>query len=154
MLWVHKLMNDIDKILLTSSLTVLGGVIVFVVGQILSKTIIEPIHDIKKTIGELDFVLVFHAPAIHTPIGKREDEDKAQEALRKIASDLRSKLRVVPLYRFWSIFSCCALPKQKDLLAAATHLIGLSNSVHKDDRTDNSKLEDKIRRLLNLKAYD
>jgi|WetSurMetagenome_2_1015567.scaffolds.fasta_scaffold377255_1 hypothetical protein len=147
-------MNDIDKILLTSALTILGSVIVFVIGQLLSRAIIEPIHDIKKTIGELDFVLIFHAPAIHTPIGKKENEDKAQEALRKIASDLRSKLRVIPVYGFWAVLSCCTLPRRQDVLAAATHLIGLSNSVHKEDRTRNTDIENKIRLLLNLKSYD
>ena len=143
-------MNDIDKILLTSALTVSGSVTVFVIGQLLTRTIIDPIHDLKKTIGELDFALIFHARAIHTPIGKREDEDKTQEALRKIASDLRSKVRVIPVYGFWSICSC--LPERKDILEASGQIIGLSNSVHKEDRTDNSKIEDKIRNLLNLKS--
>lgn len=147
-------MTDIDKILLTSALTISGSVIVFVIGQLLTRTIIDPIHDLKKTIGEVAFALDFHAPAIHTPIGKREKEDKAQEALRKLSCDLRSKIRVIPLYPFWSIFSCCTLPKRRDVLSAASHLMGLSNSVKKDDRTDNSKIEDKIRDLLSLKSDD
>jgi len=147
-------MTDIDKILLTSALTISGGVIVFVIGQLLTRTIIDPIHNLKKTIGEIAFALDFHAPAIHTPIGKRENEDKAQAALRKLSCDLRSEIRIIPMYWLWSICSCCALPKRKDVLSAASHLMGLSNSVKKDDRTDNSKIEDKIRDLLYLKSND
>lgn len=44
-------MDDLTKILLTSSLTVLGGVLVFVTGQLIVKFLIEPIHELKKIIG-------------------------------------------------------------------------------------------------------
>ena len=91
-------MDDLTKILLTSSLTAIGAVVVFVASQILAKLIIEPIHDLKKALGEIRYALVFHAQAIMTPVGDREREDKASEALRKLACDLRSKVEAVPFY--------------------------------------------------------
>jgi hypothetical protein len=37
-------MSDLDKILLTSVTTVIGGLIIFSFGQLLLKFIIEPLH--------------------------------------------------------------------------------------------------------------
>lgn len=63
-------MDDFTKILLTSSLTAIGAVVVFVASQILGKLVIEPIQDLKKTLGEIRYSLVFHAQAIMTCSGQ------------------------------------------------------------------------------------
>lgn len=144
-------MNDIDKILLTSFLTIFTSVIILVFGQVVIRFIIDPVHDLKKTLGEIDFALAFHAPAIHTPFGKEEPENEAQKALMKLSCDLRAKTGGIPLYRFWSVQFCCSLPSKKNCLAAATHLRGLSNSVHDKDRSKkNSGIVSNIRLLLSL----
>lgn len=41
--------------LLTSSLTILGGVVVFSLSQIVQKFLIEPVHEQAKVIGEIFF---------------------------------------------------------------------------------------------------
>lgn len=128
--------DDLTRILLTSSLTVIGGVLIFVLGQLLVRFIIEPIQDLKKLLGEIRFVLVFHAPAILTPVGDKDSEDSAQKALRKASSDLRSKIGVIPFYRLWSSVSCGFLPGKKNAFEASKLLMGLSNSVHQPNRSD------------------
>jgi hypothetical protein len=85
-------MNDLTKILLTSSLTAVGAIAVFVASQLLGKLVIEPIQDLKKLLGEIRYALVFHAQAVFTPVGDRAGEDRACEEFRKLACDLRSKL--------------------------------------------------------------
>ena len=52
-------MGDLEKILLTSASTILGGVIVFVIGQLVSKFLIEPIHELRKAVGEVQFYLAY-----------------------------------------------------------------------------------------------
>jgi hypothetical protein len=47
------------KIFLTSGLTIVGGVFIFVFGQILSKFFIEPLHEQRKAIGAVGEALIF-----------------------------------------------------------------------------------------------
>jgi hypothetical protein len=129
-------MDDLTKILLTSSFTVLGAIMVFVTSQILGKLVIEPIQELKKLLGDIRYALVFHAPAILTPVGDRPAEDSAAETLRKLSCDLRSKVGAVPFYETWAWISKGFLPSGANALDAATCLMGLSNSVHPVPRPD------------------
>ena len=54
-------MTEITKIILTSSLTVMGGVIVLVVGQIVVKFLLEPFQNHRKLIGEIANSLILYA---------------------------------------------------------------------------------------------
>lgn len=144
-------MDDTCKILLTSFLTVCTGAFVLVFGQVVIRFIIDPIHDLKKTLGKIDFALAFHAPVISTSIGKEESDNEAQKALMKLSCELRAKIETIPWYSFWSACFCCSLPSKKNGFAAAKHLRELSNSVHgQESRSGNSAVVDKIRSLLNL----
>ncbi len=141
-------LSDTEKIIYTASATVLTGLIVFVLGQFILKFIIEPMQDLKKTIGEIRYSLSFHARPIFTPITKEALSDQAENDLRRLSCTLNSKVETIPCYRFFSAVGC-VLPK-KNILTSASHLMALSNSVHKPDRTENQKLVDNIRRLLNI----
>lgn len=148
-------MDDLTKILLTSSLTAVGAVVVFVVSQILGKLVIEPVQDVKKILGEIRYALVFHAQAILTPVGDREGEDIAAEALRKLSCDLRSKIGSVPFYDYWARVSRGFMPRLANAREAAKHLMGLSNSVHESPRPEsNGKRIAKIERLLGFESMD
>lgn len=48
-------MEECTKLVLTASVTIIGGVIVFVMGQIVSKFFIDPIQDLKKLLGEIRY---------------------------------------------------------------------------------------------------
>jgi hypothetical protein len=56
-------MSETLKIVLTSSFTILGGIIVFVVGQVVTKFIIEPLYEQSKLIGEIANSLIYYANA-------------------------------------------------------------------------------------------
>src|SRR2546427_7979563 len=47
--------------LLTFVLTVMGGVSVLVIGQIIVRFFIEPVHELRKTIGDVGDVLIYYA---------------------------------------------------------------------------------------------
>lgn len=145
-------MDDFTKILLTSALTGLGAIFVFVVSQLLGKLVIEPVQDLKKLLGEIRYALVFYAQAANTPVGDHASEDKAGEAFRKLACDLHSKVGSVPFYDFWVKISRGFLPRRQNVFDASDLLIGLSNSVHDPKRWDrNPDRISKIRRLLDFK---
>ena len=152
-------MGDLEKILLTSVLTILGGVLVYVIGQLLSKLFIEPAYELRKTIGEVRFALSFHAPTIHTPIGRNEESsNKAKEALMKCSSDLFARLQAIPAYDRLSYISRGALPPKTNIEEAAVQLRGLSTYVHEEGVTANESIEvinkrvEKIEKLLDLKS--
>ena len=93
-------MSDLEKILWTSASTIFGGVILFVIGQLLSKFLIEPIQELKKAIGEVRFNLAYYAPIIHTPISRdKERSDKAYDAIMRNSCDLLTKADAIPFYR-------------------------------------------------------
>ncbi len=148
-------MDDLAKILLTSSLTIFGAVLIFVVGQLLGKFVIEPVQDLKRLLGEIRFELIFHAQAIFTPAGDKASEDEAQKILRKAACTLRSRIEVIPCYHWWSIISHGFLPHKENALEASKLLMGLSNSVHQPNRSDkNVARVEKIDRLLNYESVE
>jgi hypothetical protein len=148
-------MTDLTKILLTSSLTALGAVLVFVIGQLLAKLVIEPVQDLKKVLGEIQHALIYHAQAALTPVGDRPAEDEAAKAFRKLACDLRSKVGAIPFYAFWANISRGFLPKLLASLEASRNLIGLSNSVYDVNRYErNPNRIAKIHRLLGLEPME
>ena len=124
-------MSGLEKTICTAAFTILGGVLVYVTGQLLSKFLIDPSHELKKAIGEVRFNLAFHASTIHSPIARTpERSDKAYEALLKSSCELLAKVDAIPFYRLLSRISFGFLPSEKSIQTAATHLRGLSTHVH------------------------
>jgi hypothetical protein len=120
-------MTDVEKILWGA----LGGVAVYIAGQLLSKFFIEPLYELRKTVGEVRFNLAFHPPTIHTPIGRTaETSNAAQEALMKSSCDLIANLHAVPGYGLTRILAFGSLPSRKQVEKAAVQLRGLSTYVH------------------------
>jgi hypothetical protein len=52
---------ELVKIFLTSGLTIVGDVLVFVLGQVIQKSLLDPVHEQSKAIGEIYFGLVYDA---------------------------------------------------------------------------------------------
>jgi hypothetical protein len=114
-------------------ITVLSGTLVYVLGQIILKFFIEPIHELKKTIGVISHSLIERANIIYNPglgLNDKEFPAKTSQELRNLASRLRSHLYLIPCYPWAaSIFS---LPAPSKIQDASKALIGLSNGVFQD----------------------
>ena len=113
---------------MTVFLTVLAGVLTYILGQLVVKLLIDPVQDFKRTIGIISHTLILRADVIANPgVGKQEVIQETSEELRKLASLLRSHLYLIPLYQTSArVFQ---VPSQEKVLAASSALIGLSNSV-------------------------
>jgi hypothetical protein len=159
------------------ALTALGGVIVFVIGQIVVKFIIEPIYEQKKLIGEIAGSIHFYYnvgarveqhyydqikalnksddPSKEIVIDRYKDilkghwsrSDEASKVLRQQAGELLGKTHAIPLYRLWSFLG--RVPKLEDVIEVSTELTGMANSVHSDTSFD--ARVSKIVRCLNIK---
>ena len=133
---------------------VLSGVLVFVIGQLLVKFAIEPMHEYRKLCGEIADALVFYAnvTARYTGIQK-ELLEEAQCTYRRLAGQLYARAHVIRLYPVWAFVRL--VPRRKDLAQASSSLIGLSNNVF-DQSVDGFKAKDKyrddIKKLLDLET--
>ena len=144
-------MTELEKIFVTSAVTIGGGLFLYVIGQLLSKFFIEPVHELKKVIGEVRFNLAFHAPIIHTPISRNpERSQKAYEALMKSSCDLLARVNTIPFYSRLSSFSRGFLPSKQAILDSAVQLRGLSTYVHETDAKANDSLDTIAKRVARI----
>lgn len=112
----------------TVFLTVFAGVTTYVLGQLILKLLIEPVHDLKRTIGEIAHSLIEHANVIQNPgVPKEEVMIETSRHLRKLSSQLEAHLYLIPKYLFTS--KLFFLPSRNSVLSAARSLMGLSSSV-------------------------
>lgn len=144
-------MTELEKIFVTSAVTIGGGLFLYVIGQLLSKFFIEPAHELKKTIGEVRFNLAFHAPVIHTPIARNnERSQKAYEALMKSSCDLLARVNAIPFYSLFSSLSRGFLPSKQAIVDASVQLRGLSTYVHETDTKAINSLDTIAKRVARI----
>ncbi len=148
-------MSDLWKIVLTSALTVAGGVLVLVVGQFAQRFFIEPLHEQTKLIGEITYALAYYAPVYGNPSPGRvvmqpggiNLTDAAEDKLRALASHL---IATVTTARWPGLADLVFSPPHKDLLQGARALIGLSNSVRTGTPKGNLEIRDRAVKLLQI----
>jgi len=144
-------MAEIYKIFLTSALTIIGGVLVYTLGQIISKFFIEPVHEQAEIIGDISDALVYYAREYSSPgLLPRDMLDEAHEKFRRLASLLKAKTYRIKWYSFFTLFRL--VPKLKSIEESSKQLIGLSNSVYRSSDSDSRSIDrvDKIRKLLGI----
>jgi len=131
--------------------TIISGVAVFVLGQILLKLIIEPIQDLKKEIATTLNNLIYYANIISNPnTNSPEKYKETSQKLRQHASNLASKVSIIPFYILW--VSLRILPPKENIFKAKTYLIYISNSLFQSKYNDgmkNSEKSEEIQKLLN-----
>jgi len=132
-------------------LTIIAGVSVFAIGQIVLKLIIEPIQEFKKTISLIAHDLILYAN-VYTSPGAQGDEKQAEmsQQMRKLSSMLRSNMCLIPKYDKTRILF--GLPKRKDVSEAAGKLIAISNCniSNCDKGIENARRAQHIREALGI----
>lgn len=136
--------------------TIIAGVVTYLAGQLALKLVLEPVQDLRRTIGAISHSLIERANVIANPgVPTVEVMDATSQELRKLSSQLHSHLYLVPAYSFTSrIFF---LPKSTEVREAATMLIGLSNGVHRATGgiyEENAKRVERICDLLRIYLPD
>ena len=137
---------------LTASITVVVGVVVFVAGQIVVRFMIDPVHEQKKHVGLIADALIFYADIYSNPgvIDAEEVVKEASATLRSLAGQLMAKSNGVPLY--WLLGALWLVPKWDSVLVARRELIGLSHSLVRGDPAQNSKSRERIERELGIRT--
>ena len=135
--------------MLTFVLTIIGGVLIFVIGQLLLKVFVNPFQELRAIKGSIVDSLNYYAKFYSNPgMIAQDDRQKTSDVLRKLGSELMAKTAVLPYYRFWSLLR--VVPKLSDISKAHRNLIGLSNGLSAGDAHDNNKFAQKIKEALHL----
>ncbi|WP_316607199.1 hypothetical protein [uncultured Ruminococcus sp.] len=139
---------------ITFGITLLSGVIVFILGQILFTLWITPLQKYREIKQKIAYHLTYQAryysdPALKVDKANRDELDKASNELRDIASELQGFIEIMP-------FIHIGIPSKNDLLETSKNLIGLSNGLfawrsNKDIQIEqNRKLVNDIRKRIKL----
>jgi len=149
-------MNSWDQIILTSVITITGGVFIFCLGQIILKFFIEPIQELDQCRGKTCDILIFYRNIYLNPNSASEDKMKEISAkLRGLAVVLLAKKSMIRGYNFFEKINIVVT--HENILIAHKNLIGLSNSIQKVEPMEvqstikqNRKMEKNIKIALSI----
>ena len=134
--------------IITAVLTILGGICIYVSGQVISKFFIEPYHDYRKTVGEIAYALMYYA---NVSARIREDiQAEAHNAFRQYGSRLRASDYQIPCYNWFARRSWTNLPPIESVMEGSAALIALSNAVYSDNYEHIARHRQKIAENLQL----
>jgi len=109
--------------------TVVTGVAVFVVGQAVSRFIIEPWHEYRMLVGRIAHAFILFSTANAIPgLASPTPLDEAHGELRSLAGILWQQVYAIPLYQTVARV-CWWIPTYDDIQVASSNLVSLSNSV-------------------------
>lgn len=129
--------------------TIITGVLIFVMGQILLKIFIEPVQELMRALGQIKYCMIFYANIFCNPgVGNPTKMDQTTDELRLCASKLQGALYLVQFFRLWSFLGF--IPSKENLEQISSELIGLSNSVHSGKCDENVKRREKILSLISV----
>lgn len=120
---------------MSTFLTIVAGVAVFVVGQAFQRFVLEPIHEQRRIIADIAVALVFLGNVGPTPSSAPEgyvvvggDEPvPASRQLRSLAARLRASLWTIPFYDTWAKLRI--VKPRSAILDASRQVISWSNGV-------------------------
>lgn len=141
--------------MITTLVTVLSGVIVFVVCEHLKEIWLKPLQEYRQLKRRVSYLLTNYANYYCNPIGcqttdvtKKEEYHKAAQEIREAACELRGFIEVLPRFH-------PGIPSPEKLFTATGDMIGLSNSFsspgtegYYDTILDNTRRRDIIRENL------
>ncbi|HBQ2124601.1 MULTISPECIES: hypothetical protein [Klebsiella pneumoniae complex] len=106
--------------------TIVSGVMVYVIGQISMKMLIEPVSEQRKVISKITYDLRFYADKLANPKDRANAEMmEICTLMRQHSSQLHSATNLIPLYSFWHyVFG---LPHPNKIKDATENLIRLSH---------------------------
>ncbi len=117
----------------------MSGIIIYVVGEIIVKIVIDPVQELKRVIADIAFKLIHYSHVFKLStsdesaagtVEKKTDLEKlelAADEYRKLASMLNAGYRLVPFYPLTRIIFF--LPKEVEILDARNALLEMSEEI-------------------------
>lgn len=108
------------------ALTIFAGVSVFVLGQFFLKLVLDPIVEMKSTLGKLSALFLRE----QAKITNARASEETQREIKKMSSELLAKRQAIPSYKYMSyIFG---LPSSENILASCKSLNAIAHYVIED----------------------
>jgi hypothetical protein len=149
---MHHLPQRIELVINNDSVvfgTVLSGVFVFVIGQIIQKFLLEPIKEYKKVIGKIDNELKYHANIIVSSGLDLELVIESSRTMRRLSGEFEALYKQIPFRKPLSYVKL--IPDHNNAAEAASSIIRISNAGGQSGREGMNYDEViKIRKLLNI----
>jgi hypothetical protein len=111
---------------------VVAGFLTFVLGQIFLRLVVEPVNDFKRHVSEIAHSLIEYAALLSNLPVPEEKAPEVKAHFRQLASKIQATFYLIPRYEFTA--RLFALSSRQAVHAAASKLIGLSNSVYDESR--------------------
>ena len=152
-------MTELEKIFLTSGLTVVVGALVFVI----QRFVLEPLNEQSKVLGRITFALYYHRREYGNPIQKADGAEgtknyrEASNRIRELGGLLAETSQSVRLY--WICVLLRGTRRRKHIDDAIGLLTGLSNSFFIEDCATpmagfkNCNDADEVLKLLRLRKW-
>jgi hypothetical protein len=123
-------MTQLSTAVTTAGLTAFLGFLVFVVGQFLLRTLIEPLQEYRELKGEVSYALLYYAN-IDEHLTPPDEFAEARKHLRALAARLRKTHTKIPFYNLCA--ACTLVPQRQNLFKASTEFVGWSNGLRRND---------------------
>ena len=145
--------SAIDENWVNILLTVISGVLVFILGQLFIEYFLKPIQEYKQLRAKISYSLTYYADLYMNPIESNKDIEKrwdnGSQKMRELSAEVRSTIELRP---FGNIF----IPKKKKLVKVAENLMGISYGFFITQGLNKEKLNNEYRnqiyKLLNIKG--
>ena len=146
-------LSELERILITSVATIMGGVTVFSIGQVISKFFIEPIYEQRQLMGRIAHSLLYFGHHFADSADRTfEEVAPASDTFRRHASDLMARTVGIPGYRVFGFFR--VIRPFGDIVRARKALIGLSNVLQRADWERKMSLAQEAADALGVVAID
>ena len=130
--------------------TVISGLILFILSQMIQNFILEPLKSFKATIGKIDNLLKYHSNVIFSgQTLSAEIKIRSMDTIRDLSCELESKYKQIPFRDFFA--NIRLLPTKINISESARGLIFISNACARNEFIDkNFETVSKIRKNLNI----
>lgn len=156
---------------------IVSGVIVFLIGEVIVRFFLGPLHKFKEIKGEIASTLLFYANNYgkeyknlqdilgagggdERVINERIESDKmwnndlskASDETRHVAAKLISAAEGIPFYGVFSLIR--VVPSKANIIQSRKDLIALSNSFSANQQLPAAERSDNVCRILNIEFMD
>lgn len=119
--------SPVKVAILSSVLTIIGGVLIVSFTEILKSIYLKPIRILNEHIGTIIDRIIFYSANLTNYNENPEHVAEMRSHLRSASSQLRAKSQALKLYGLWSFLRL--VPSSSSIEVVTRELMGLSNSI-------------------------
>lgn len=147
-----------ENSLTTAFVTIFGGIIVLVIGQLIIKYILEPIQKHQEILQEIAYTILFHTELWGNPgINYQKDRREVTNKFRGLAAKLATTAKIPLINQF--LVNRKIVLSDDNITEVKEKLIAISNSIFAEDKDSSNRKSEKnlenihtIEKILRVKT--